>query len=111
MTSKVPSALTAGTISEVDAAVFHGETVGGNSRKYTGKKIASRAWSREWFPKDNEAPSSNYATLDTRNSHPTLDYDTTTQEIGMFRGFLSRTYGGNGVTVGVVVALTSATSG
>jgi hypothetical protein len=62
-------------------------------------------------PIDNEPPSSNFATLDVRNGHPVLDFDTTTQETAIFTGVLSPSYGGNGVTVSVYCALTSATSG
>jgi len=62
-------------------------------------------------PADNEPPSSNFATLDLRNGHPTLDFDTTTQETAIFTGVIPRTYGGGGITVYVHWAATSATSG
>lgn len=68
-------------------------------------------WSRVWRPLDNEAPSSNFATLDTRNGHPCLDFDTTTQETAIFSGYLPADYSGAGVTVYIWCALTSATSG
>jgi hypothetical protein len=37
---------------------------------------------------NNEPPATNFATLDTRNSHPVLDFDTTTQEAAKFRNII-----------------------
>jgi hypothetical protein len=62
-------------------------------------------------PYDNEPPSANYATLDTRNQHPCLDFDGVTDEEAVFTGILPRNYAGGGVTVYLHVAFTSATSG
>lgn len=60
----------------------------------------------------NEPPASNYATLDTRNNHPVLDFDTTTQEAAIFSGEIPERYdNSSGITVSVFAALTSATSG
>lgn len=65
-----------------------------------------------WFPMNNEPPASNFATLDTRNGHPVLDFDTTTQETACFRGVLPQgTVLTSGVTVFLQCSLTSATSG
>lgn len=64
-----------------------------------------------FFPADNEPPSTNYATLDTRNQHPTLDFDDTTQETAIFTGILPRYYASGGITVYVHAALTSAVAG
>lgn len=65
-----------------------------------------------FFPQNNEPPSSNYATLDTRNSHPVLDFDTTTQESAIFRGIIPEGASlTSGLTVYVQWAATSATSG
>lgn len=64
-----------------------------------------------FFPSDNEPPTSNYATMDTRNSHPVLDFDTTTAEAAIFTGVLPRNYAGGGITVYIHATLTSATSG
>lgn len=62
-------------------------------------------------PYDNEAPTSNYATLDTRNSRPVLEFDTTTQETAIFSSVLPTSYGGNGLTVDVYFAADTATTG
>lgn len=62
-------------------------------------------------PTDNEPPATNYATLDFRNNHPTLDFDTTTQEAAIFTGVMPRHYSGLGITVYLHWAATSATTG
>lgn len=59
-------------------------------------------------PLNNEPPSSNYATLDTRNQHPVLDFDATTNESAVFSGVMPRNYGGGGITVYLHYAMTSA---
>ena len=64
-----------------------------------------------FYAYDNEPPSSNYATLDTRNGHAVLDFDTTTQETAIFTAILPRHYGGNGITVYIHYAMSTATTG
>ena len=60
----------------------------------------------------NEPPTSNNATLDTRNSHIVLDFDATTNESAIFSGVMPQNYAGTtGVTVLIHYAMTSATSG
>lgn len=59
-------------------------------------------------PQDNEPPSSNYATLDTRNQHPVLDFDATTNESAVFSAIMPRHYAGGGVTVYIHYAMSSA---
>lgn len=58
-----------------------------------------------------EAPASNYASFDTRNSIPVLDFDDTTDESTEFGLFMPRHYGGGGVTVTVGWMATTATTG
>jgi len=59
-------------------------------------------------PQCNEPPASNFATLDTRNNHPVLDFDDTTNESAIFSGILSSGYTGSGLTVYLHYAMTSA---
>lgn len=59
----------------------------------------------------NEPPSSNYATFDTRNGHPVLDFDQSTDEAAIVSGVLPRNYGGNGLTVYLHFAATGITTG
>lgn len=44
-------------------------------------------------PQMNEPPTANFATLDTRNVHPVLEFDDTTQEEGVFSSTMPRAYG------------------
>lgn len=73
--------------------------------------MASGATMCVFTPQNNEPPATNPATPDLRNGHAVLDFDATTQEVAIFRGVLPRAYSGNGVTVYVHAALTSATTG
>ncbi len=50
----------------------------------------------------NEPPAANFATLDTRNSIPVLDFDDTTAETAEFSGVMPRHYAG---TTGITVTL------
>ena len=60
-------------------------------------------------PLNNEPPSSNYATFDTRNQHPVLDYDATTNESAVFTGIMPQSYAQTtGVTVYIHYAMSSA---
>lgn len=64
-----------------------------------------------FYPTDNEPPTTNYATLDTRNQHPCLDFDATTAEAAIFSFIVPRNYGGGGMTVCMHYAPTSAVTG
>jgi len=59
-------------------------------------------------PYNNEPPAANYATLDTRNQHPCLDFDATTNETAIFSAVMPRNYAGGGLTVYLHYAMTSA---
>lgn len=52
-----------------------------------------------FHPYNNEPPSSNYATLDTRNQHIVLDFDKDTNEDAVFSSVLPQNYDGGGITV------------
>jgi hypothetical protein len=64
-----------------------------------------------FMPNDNEPPTSNYATLDTRNNVPCLDFDGSTDEEAVFSSVLPEHYAGGGLTIELHVAFSSATSG
>jgi hypothetical protein len=63
------------------------------------------------FPADNEPPAASYATLDTRNSQPCLDFDGSADEEAVFSGVMPSHYAGGGISVILHVGFTSATSG
>lgn len=69
------------------------------------------AWELLLRPIDNEPPLSNYATLDTRNTRPCLDFDATTQEAAIFSAVLPHGYGNGGLLVKLYIAMTAATTG
>ncbi len=72
----------------------------------TGDSLAT------FSPLSNEPPATAYATLDTRNSHPTLDFDdAAATESAVFSFVLPRNYGGSGITVYLHWAATTATTG
>lgn len=62
-------------------------------------------------PQDSEPLTSNSATFDTRNSHPALDFDDTTNESAVFRAVMPQHYDAGGVTVYLHYAMTTAESG
>lgn len=62
-------------------------------------------------PADNMPPAANYATLDTRNGHSVLDFDTTTQEGAVFGGVMPNHYAGGSIRVTIWSSLTSAITG
>lgn len=64
-----------------------------------------------WEPTANNPPAATFATPDTRNAHPVLDFDGSSDEEAVFAGVLPRNYGGSGVTLRLAVMFTSATSG
>ena len=59
----------------------------------------------------NEPPASDYATLDTRNNHPCLDFDASTDETAQFSFVMPQNYAGGGVTVYLHWSASTATSG
>lgn len=60
------------------------------------------------YPQDNEPPASNFATLDTRNGHPVLDFDDgATNERAVWSFILPRHYAGGGLTVYLHYSMTS----
>lgn len=62
-----------------------------------------------FLPYNNEPPTSNYMTLDTRNQHPCLDADPSTNESAVFSAVMPQHYAGTtGVTVYIHYAMSSA---
>jgi hypothetical protein len=62
-------------------------------------------------PLQNTPPGTSYASVDIRNNHAVLDFADAADESALFTGILPRYYGGGGVTVRLIWAATSATSG
>jgi len=62
-------------------------------------------------PLANEPPGGSYATLDTRNLQPVLDFIDSADYYAVFSGILPRNYAGSGITVTLWCMMTSATSG
>jgi hypothetical protein len=56
-------------------------------------------------------PAASYATQDTRNTHPVLDFDAAADECAYFGGLLASTYAGGGLNVTLAWLATSATTG
>lgn len=65
----------------------------------------------QWTAQGNQPPAAAYATPDTRNAHPVLDFDGSTDEEAVFGGVLPTSYASGGLTVDTYWAFTSATSG
>jgi len=59
----------------------------------------------------NEPPTTNPATLDWRNRHPVLDFDTATDEYAIFTAIMPRAYASGGVTVYIHYSMSTATTG
>jgi len=68
-----------------------------------------------FFPRDNEPPASGFATIDTRNSHPVLDFPASGSPTAIFRQYVPAgvifASSGTAITVYIDAAATSATSG
>jgi hypothetical protein len=84
---------------------------GGTVSVTTGGGGSGTAFSLMLRPSDDEAPSTAFATLDTRNGHPTLDFDGSTDEEAVFTQVLPAGYAGGGLTVDTFWSFTSATTG
>src|SRR3990167_4186198 len=59
----------------------------------------------------NTPPTASFATPDTRNNHPVLDFDGTADESAVFGAVLPTTYASGGLSVDIYWTATSATSG
>jgi len=69
----------------------------------------------QFFPRDAEFPATDFATIDTRNNHPVLDFNDTTVETVYFTGFIPQgaSFATSGTALTFVLESTanSATSG
>lgn len=83
------------------------KAAGSDVKAYLGKALVDLTF----LPTDNEPPGSAYATLDTRNGHPVLDFDDTVAEAAIFTGVLHRAYAGGGLTVEIGYSMASAITG
>lgn len=61
-----------------------------------------------FYPQDNEPPATLFATYDTRNEHPVLDFDDGSNEEAVFSSVLPQAYAGGGVTVFLHYSMESA---
>lgn len=85
----------------------------GTNLSFTGSTLNAAGGSNTvaiFKPTDASFPASAYATLDTRNTHPVLDFDTTPQEAVYFHGFIPDNYDSEGLTV-TFLFTSDATSG
>lgn len=71
----------------------------------SGNKLA------DFFPLGNQPSTANFATIDTRNAQYVLDFDASTNEHGCWHLGTLRNYAGSGMTVTLLCAMTSATTG
>lgn len=62
-------------------------------------------------PLGYEPPLANYAQIGVRNGHPTLDFDTTTQEVAIWSGVMPPSYAGGNLVVAVIWCAATATTG
>jgi hypothetical protein len=108
-TSRLLGRTTASTGAIEEISVGSGLTLSSGTLSASG--TSGSAWSLQFGPLLGEAPTSNFATLDTRNLHPTLDFDASTAESSVWTAVLPNDYSGAGVTVTIYWAATSATSG
>jgi len=64
-----------------------------------------------WSPLDNEPPAAAFATADSRNARPVLDFDGSTDEEAVFSGVMPLNYPAAGIAVSTWWAFTAATTG
>lgn len=70
-----------------------------NGNAIVGSSVTSGQTLATFFPRSNEPPSSNYATLSVRNGHPILVFPDAVVYVAVFTGILPASYGGGGLTV------------
>ncbi len=99
-------AAAAGTLAEITIGSGLEINTGALNVTVSGSKII-----RNWGPTQGSFPATNYATLDTRNTHPVLDFNTTQQETVYFHGIMPDNYAGEGITVEIWWTAETATSG
>ena len=91
--------LEAVTTPAADRIVFFDQSIGsweyltlGTGLSITGQTISVTATGTNtifrFFPRDAEFPSTGFATIDTRNNHPCLDYADSGTETAFFTGFI-----------------------
>ena len=100
---------------DVTADAYAGLTVDNGELLLAGNPVGGSAGTKTYAvftATDNQPPSSNFATLDTRNSIAVLDFDAATDEFAVFLGVIPEAADlASGLKVRIYWMATSATSG
>lgn len=106
-TSALPTVAASQSIIVMDNGILKVNEAGTGWKNLVYTPPSRRTLSR-WTPQQGEQPAANFATFDTRNNHPVLDFDAATDELVYFTDVLPEEYDGGSVEVQIYWAATSA---